>query len=130
MIVVDASAVATALADDGAEGRRVRERLRDEHLAAPELLDVEVVSVFRRLCAAGKVGAERAEAAITDLLDLRIERVAHRPLLARCWELRDNMTVYDAAYVALAENLDAALLTADRRLVNAPGTRCAFELLG
>jgi predicted nucleic acid-binding protein len=130
LIVVDASAITTALCDDGADGRRVRERLRGEQLAAPELLDLEVVSAFRRLCAAGKVAVERAEAAITDLKDLRVERVPHRPLLARCWELRENMTVYDAAYVALAENLDAALLTADRRLANAPGVRCAFELLG
>lgn len=129
MIVVDASAIATALGDDGADGRRVRERLAGERLAAPELLDLEVVSAFRRLCAAGKVAAERAEAAITDLNALRVERVSHRPLLARCWELRENMTVYDAAYVALAENLDAALLTADRRLASAPGARCAFEVL-
>lgn len=129
MIVVDASVVATALADDGAEGRHMRERVAGERLAAPELLDLEVVSAFRRLCAAGTLTAERAEAAVTDLLDLRVQRVSHRLLLARCWELRKNMTVYDAAYIALAESLDVTLLTADRRLVNAPGAQCGFELV-
>jgi predicted nucleic acid-binding protein len=107
----------------------VRERITDEQLAAPELLDVEVVSAFRRLCAAGKLAAERAGAAMTDLDVLRVQSVPHRPLLARCWELRENVTVYDAVYIALAEILDVPLLTADRRLANAPGTRCAFELV-
>jgi len=129
LIVVDASAIATAVSDDAADGRRVRERLAGEQLAAPELLDLEVASVLRRLCAAGKLSAERAEAAITDLNALRVQRVPHRPLLARCWELCENLTVYDAVYVALAEALGTRLLTADRRLASAPGTRCAFELL-
>ncbi|HVF74026.1 MAG TPA: type II toxin-antitoxin system VapC family toxin [Acidimicrobiales bacterium] len=129
MIVVDASVLATALADDDAGGRRVRERLAGERLAAPELLDLEVISAFRRLCAAGTLTAERAEAAVIDLHDLRVQRVPHRPLLDRCWELRKNVTVYDAAYIALAESLDVTLLTADRRLVNAPGAQCSFELV-
>lgn len=129
MIVVDASVVVTALANDGAEGRQVRERVAGERLAAPELLDLEVVSAFRRMCAAGTLTAERAQAAVTDLHDLRVQRVPHRPLLARCWELRKNVTVYDAAYIALAESLDATLLTADRRLVKAPGAQCGFELV-
>lgn len=93
-----------------------------------ELLDLEVVSALRRLCAAGTLTAERAEAAVIDLRDLRVQRVSHRPLLARCWELRKNVTVYDAAYIALAESLDASLLTADRRLLDAPGAQCGFEL--
>ncbi len=67
--------------------------------------------------------------ALTDLADLPMARVSHRPLLRRCWELRDNLTVYDAAYVALAESLDATLVTADARLARAPGVRCAVELL-
>lgn len=129
MIVVDASVVAVALADDGAEGRHLRERVAGEHLAAPELLDLEVVSAFRRLSAAGTLTGERADAAITDLRDLRVQRVPHRPLLARCWELRANVTIYDAAYIALAESLDTTLLTADRRLVDAPGAQCRFELV-
>jgi predicted nucleic acid-binding protein len=129
LIVVDASVVAIVLANDGAEGRHVRERVAGERLAAPELLDLEVVSAFRRMCAAGALSADRAEAAVTDLHDLRVQRVPHRPLLARCWELRKNVTVYDAAYIALAESLDATLLTADRRLVSAPGAQCGFELV-
>ena len=71
----------------------------------------------------------RAEFALTDLLDLPLERVAHRPLARRCWELRDNVTVYDAAYVAAAEALEASLLTSDRRLAAATGPRCPVELL-
>lgn len=129
MIVVDASVVATALGDDGVDGRRTRERLAGERLAAPELLDLEVASAFRRLCAAGRLTVERAEAAVSDLHDLRVERVPHRVLVARCWELRQNVTVYDAVYIALAERLDVPLLTADRRLIGAPGARCTFEAL-
>lgn len=129
MIVVDAGVVVTALGDDGLDGHRTRERVAGERLAAPELLDLEVVSAFRRLCAAGTLTVERAEAAVSDLHDLRIERVPHRGLVARCWELRQNVTVYEAAYIALAETLDAPLLTADRRLIGAPGARCTFESL-
>jgi predicted nucleic acid-binding protein len=129
VIVVDASVVATALGDDGSDGRRVRRRLAAERLSAPEVLDLEVVSAFRRLCAAGTLTPERAEAAVADLRDLRIERVPHVPFLSRCWELRENVTVYDAVYIALAESLDASLLTSDRRLAGAPGARCTFELV-
>jgi predicted nucleic acid-binding protein len=129
LIVVDASVIATALGDDGAEGRRIRERVADERLTAPELLDLEVVSAFRRLCAAGTLTSERAEAAIVDLRALRVQRVPHRVLVDRCWELRENVTVYDAVYIALAESLDAPLLTADHRLAGAPGARCTFELV-
>lgn len=129
MIVVDASVIATVLGDDGDEGRRMRERIADERLAAPELLDLEVVSAFRRLCAAGRLTSDRAEAAIIDLRALRVQRVPHRPLVDRCWELRENVTVYDAAYIALAESLDVPLLTADQRLAGAPGARCTFELV-
>lgn len=129
MIVIDASVLVTALIDDGDDGRRARNRLSIEQLSAPELIDLEVASVFRRLCAATQLDPARAAQALTDLDALRIERVAHRPLLRRCWELRHNVTVYDAAYIALAEILDATLVTADHRLVNAPGTTCVFEFL-
>lgn len=129
MIVVDASVLATALADDTAVGVRVRERLADESQYAPELIDLEVASAIRRLLAARKLSPERAHAAIKDLRELPLRRVSHRPLLARCWELRDNSTIYDAAYIALAEALRAPLVTADARLANAPGSRCAFDLL-
>jgi predicted nucleic acid-binding protein len=129
MIVVDASVLATALGDDGDDGRRARERLIGERLSAPELIDLEVTSVFRRLCAGTQFDPQRAAQALTDLDALRLDRVPHRPLVRRCWELRHNVTVYDAAYIALAELLKAPLVTADQRLTNAPGATCAFELL-
>lgn len=129
MIVVDASVLVTALGDDGPDGQRVRSRILGERLAAPEVVDLEVVSVFRRLRASGRLDDDRAGVAVSDLQALRMQRVPHRALLERCWELRENVTVYDAAYIALAERLESTLLTADRRLTKAPGTRCSFELL-
>ncbi len=97
-------------------------------MAAPEILDLEVVSVLRRLSAVGRVPVRRAELALRDLADSPIRRSRHRPLLGRCWELRDTVTVYDAAYVALAELLGCALLTGDGRLSRAPGIRCPVEV--
>lgn len=129
MLVVDASVLATALGDDGPDGDRARSRLRDEELVAPELIDLEVASVWRRQRAAGMLDARRAELALADLADLPIQRASHQPLLPRCWELRDNLTIYDAAYVALAEALGTPLLTADARSAHAPGVRCAIEVL-
>ncbi len=129
MIVVDASILATGLADDGPDGDRVRARLRGEQLVAPHLVDVEVSSVWRRLVAAGALDERRASLAMHDLESLRLERAAHRPLLARCWELRGNLTVYDASYVALAELMRVGLLTGDARLANAPGIRCDVEVI-
>ena len=130
VLVVDASVLAPALADDGPDGDLARASLRGQALVAPELIDLETVSVFRRRAQSGQLDARRAALALTDLVELPLRRVAHGPLLARCWELRENVTVYDAAYVALAELLEVVLLTADARLANAPGTRCRFELLG
>ena len=129
MIVVDASVIVTALADGGHDGDRVRHRLRGERLAAPHVIDLEVVSAWRRLAGAGRLDERRAMFALTDLLALRLERVGHGRLLGRCWELRANLTTSDAAYVALAEALDTVLLTADRRLAEAPGVRCGVEVL-
>lgn len=129
MIVVDASVLVTALADDGADGDRVRARLRNEQLAAPQVIDLEVASAWRRLLAAGGLDARRAALALADLAALRIERATHGPLLNRCWELRDSLTIYDAAYVALAELLEAVLLTGDARLAAAPRIRCEVELV-
>ena len=129
MIVVDASVVVTALADDGDDGDRVRERLRGERLAAPHLIDLEVVSAWRRLAAAGQLDDRRVALAMIDLGGLRIERAPHQPLVGRCWELRASLTTYDASYVALAEALDAVLLTGDRRLAEAPGGRCPVEVV-
>lgn len=130
MIVVDASVVVTALADDGPDGDRARGRLAGERLAAPHLIDVEVLSAWRRLAAAGDLDDRRAGLARIDLRALPMDRVPHAPLIERCWELRANLTMYDAAYVALAELIDAPLLTADAKLAATPGPACAIEVLG
>lgn len=129
MIVVDASVVAVALADDGRYGDIARARLRNEQLAAPELIDLEVGAVLRRQLTNGAIDERRARLALDDLIDLPLRRAPHLPLLMRCWELRDNLTFYDAAYVALAEELDSSLLTADAVLTKAAGPRCPVELL-
>ena len=100
MLVVDASILVVALADDGADGDRARYRLRGEALAAPELIDLEVASVLRRQSAAGRLDDRRARLCLSDLSELALQRTRHLPLLARCWDLRGNVTVYDAAYVA------------------------------
>jgi predicted nucleic acid-binding protein len=129
VIVADASVLAVALADDGPDGDQARARLRGERVALPELAELEVASVLRRQLAAGVLDARRAVLALDDLAALPARRAPHRPLLARCWELRDNLTIYEAAYVALAETVQATLLTADRRLARAPGPRCPIEVL-
>lgn len=129
MIVVDASVLTVALVDDGVDGDRARSRLRGERLAAPELVDLEVLSVLRGLVRSGQVLPRRASLAIDDLRAMPIERVPHRRLLERCWELRDNITPYDAAYVALAEALEVPLVTGDARLARSTGPRCRIEVL-
>jgi predicted nucleic acid-binding protein len=129
VLVVDASVLAPALADDGPDGDAARQRLRGESLVAPELVDLETTWVIRRQTQTGRVDLRRAGLALADLVELPLRRAAHRPLLARAWELRENLTVYDAVYVALAEAFDVVLLTADTHLANAPGPRCEIELL-
>jgi predicted nucleic acid-binding protein len=130
LIVVDASVIAPALADDDEDGERARSRLYGERLTAPEVLDLEVVSVIRKALISGALTRRRAGSALADLVELDLERVSHRRMLARIWELHQNLTPYDAAYVALAERIDATLITADRRLSLAPGPRCTIEYLG
>ena len=129
MIVVDASVVVTALADDGPDGDRFRERLAGEQLAAPHLIDIEVISAWRRLAAAGQLDERRAAFARADLQALPVRRVDHGPLVERCWDLRATMTSYDAVYVALAELIDVPLLTADAKLAASPGPTCHIEVL-
>lgn len=129
VIVVDASVLATALLDDAAGGDRARDRLRGETLAAPDLIYLEIASVVRRRLSAGAADARRAGLAMEDLDALPLRIAHHRALLSRVWELRENLTPYDAAYVALAERLDAVLLTGDLRLSRAPGLRCEVEVL-
>ncbi|WP_109474339.1 type II toxin-antitoxin system VapC family toxin [Ornithinimicrobium cavernae] len=129
MLVIDASVLVVALADDGADGERARWRLRGEQLCAPDLIDLEVVSVLRRLTSVGRVLPHRAELALSDLREMPLQRAGHRDLVPRCWALRDDLTPYDAAYVALAELSRAPLLTADERLAGAAGPQCAIEVL-
>lgn len=129
MLVIDASVLAVALLDDGQDGDTVRDRLRGEQLAAPALIDLEVASVWRGLARGGHLDPRRVRLALDDLQELPLQRVEHTSLLWRCWELRDNLTIYDAAYVALAEALQAPLLTGDRRLARSTGPRCTIEVV-
>ena len=129
MLVVDASVIAPVVADAGPDGVRFRQRLHGERVAAPDLLRVEVLSVIRRQLHVGTLDVTQVEQAVTDLLDLPMTVYPTAPLLLRCWQLRDNLTAYDACYIALAETLGCSLLTADGRLSRAPGTRCAIEAI-
>jgi predicted nucleic acid-binding protein len=122
--------LAVALADDGEDGDAARARLaRDPELHAPHLVDLEVLSVLRRQAGAGLLNARRASLALQDLVSLPVTRYPHVPFAPRVWELRGNLTPYDAAYVALAEALGCVLVTADARLARAPGTHCAVEVV-
>lgn len=130
MIVVDASAVLELLlATPAAE--RIAARLLDpaETLHAPHLLDVEVAQGVRRYALSGDLDARRGEHALVDLLDLPLQRHPHTILLRRAWELRRSVSAYDAVYVALAEALDAPLVTRDGRLGRAHGHRARIEVL-
>jgi predicted nucleic acid-binding protein len=126
VIVLDASAVLELLL--GTEtGAAVQERLRAERLAAPHLLDVEVLHVLRRYERASEITGRRGQQALDDLGDLPMTRYPHAPLLRRMWQLRANLTGYDAAYVALAETLEIPLLTCDAKLAASPGHRARIE---
>ncbi len=129
MIVVDASVVIEALLRTPA-GEAISARLFDprESLHVPHLLDVEVAQVMRRYAATGEIDGHRGTEALADLSDLPLRRYPHDFLLPRVWELRNNVTAYDAVYVALAEALDAPLLTRDQRLARAAGHRARIEL--
>jgi predicted nucleic acid-binding protein len=130
VVVVDASVIAPALSvDEHVVGDRLRARLERDRLVAPALIDLEVASAWRGQVRAGQLPDQRAEAALADLAALPLRRVPHGPLMRRIWELRDNLSAYDAAYVALAESLDTLLLTGDARLARAPGIRCEVDLL-
>lgn len=130
MIVADASIVANALGDDGLDGAAARAVLRAEHdLAAPDLVDVETVSVLRRRWLNGDLTARRFRSAITDLGDLAIMRHPTLPFISRAYELRANVTPYDAAYIGLAAALNCVLVTADARLAKAPGPRCQIRIV-
>lgn len=130
MIVADASVVLDLLVN-GPPAERIVRRLRrpDEALHAPHLLDAEVAQVLRRWELAGEVSGARAAEAVNDFLALPLTRHAHVPLLPRVWELRHSVSAYDGLYVALAEALDAPLVTRDARLARAHGHRARIELL-
>lgn len=129
MIVVDASVTATALGSDDEEGARARAHFPEDDVFVPELIDLEVTSYVRRAVRLGEMEPQRALQALADLALMPFERVSHTPFLSRIWELRHNLTPYDAAYVALAEVMDAPLLTADARLSRAPGLACEVVLI-
>jgi len=122
LIVVDASAVLEVLLQTPA-ATRVSQRMfaPGETLHAPHLLDVEIAQVLRRYARSGAISSDRGAEALEDLADLPLNRYPHFILLPRIWQLRHNLTAYDAAYLALAEALDAPLLTRDRALASARG---------
>jgi len=130
VIVLDASVVMDWLIRSPA-AQRIESRIfsRNQSLHAPELLDLEVAQVLRRLVREHALSASRAEAAIEDLLDLRITRYPHSVLLPRIWRLRHNLSAYDAAYVVLAEKLGATLLTRDAKLASAAGHAVTIEVI-
>lgn len=123
-VVVDASAVIAALVDAGPDGTWAAATLLGGAWFAPALMPFEAANILRRHEAARLIGADQAAQAHADLLDLRVEYWPHGLLAARAWRLRHNLTVYDACYVALAEVVEADLVTLDRRIADAPGVRC------
>ena len=122
--VCDSSAVVALLLDAGSDGQWATETLSGSRLAAPHLVRFEAANIMRRHELAGLVSPDAAAQAHSDLLDLSIEQWPYELLGPRVWELRANLTAYDAAYVAVAELTDAPLVTLDRRLTSAPGLRC------
>lgn len=130
MIVLDASA-AVELILRTPRSDRIAARVLDpaQRLHAPELIDIEVVQVLRRLHLAKELTLERAGIAVSDFEHLMVERHPHRPLMRRVWALRSMMSAYDSAYVALAEALDAPLVTCDERLSRAHGHDARIELI-
>jgi len=129
-MILDASAILELLLGS-VPGRKLAERLRSPEiqLHAPHLVDLEVAQAIRRYVLSGQLSEKRGRVALQVLADLDLERHPHSLFLPRIWALRENLTAYDAAYVALAEVMDAPLLTSDRRLAAAPGTRARIELL-
>jgi predicted nucleic acid-binding protein len=131
VIVIDNSVLVTSLIDTGPLGKACVARMSGEALAAPALIDLEATHAVRGLLLAGKIEKDKAHRTIQRVQLLPVSRVQHTDLLPRVWELRGNLTAYDAAYVALAETLGAPLVTGDARLARGVGSmaRCAVELM-
>ena len=130
MIVLDASAALEWFLQTPA-GLKIEQRIyaRSQSIHAPHLLDLEVAQVLRKFVRDGTISALRAESALQDLADARLMRHPHRPFLPRIWQLRHNLTAYDAVYVALAELLSAPLLTRDHKLGGASGHQAKIEVV-
>jgi predicted nucleic acid-binding protein len=130
VIVLDASAVVELLLGTD-NGRQIADRIADPDLSlhVPHLIDVEVTQALRRYARDGVLNAAIASTAVDELRELDLMRHSHEPLLGRVWQLRHNLTAYDAVYVALAEALDAHLVTCDAGLARAPGMAARTELV-
>ena len=128
IVVPDASVVVAAFVDSSTVGTWALNAMRDGHLVAPHLMPVEVSSVIRRAELAGKLAPAVASQAHSDLLELSVRLFPYEPFGQRIWNLRRSVTAYDAWYVALAEELDATLVTLDEQLVRAHGPRCAMAM--
>ncbi|GAA2163476.1 MULTISPECIES: type II toxin-antitoxin system VapC family toxin [Glycomyces] len=128
MIVIDASVLAPVLLSFDEADMRLRKSIQQHEMAAPSHINLEVMSVLRKYCRRKVITEERAALALFDLYEFPVERVPSAALEPRIWELRHNLTSYDAAYVALAERFGADLWTFDRRLANAPGTDCVITV--
>lgn len=127
-VVVDSSALTALLIDSGPDGKWVAAAVAGAALAAPSLVGFETANILRRHELAGLISPDQAAQAHADLLDLAIEHWPYELLATRAWQLRQNLSIYDASYVALAELLVATLVTLDRRIGGAPGTRCAIAM--
>ena len=127
-VVVDASAVVAALVDAGPDGEWATAELLRDVPVAPHLMPVEAANILRRAVRSGALSADSGTLAHNDLLALPIELFPYQPLALRVWELRDNLTSYDACYVALAEALDAPFVTLDARIGRAAGVQCLVRL--
>lgn len=129
MIVLDTSALVEFLVGTDDVAQRVRGEVAEAQLAAPHAVDLECASTLRGLVQGGKLPADEARRALGLVASMNIRRFSHASLLPRIWELRHNMWPYDAAYVALAEILDADLVTIDRKMTSVPTVRCAVRFL-
>jgi predicted nucleic acid-binding protein len=132
LIVLDASAVVAILVGSGLGAERIRKKIEapGESLHVPHVMDLEVLHALRRQALLGILSRKRSSEALTDLGNISFARYPHTSLVRRIWDLRGDLTAYDAAYVALAEALDAPLVTKDARLARAPGIRAAVEVYG